>query len=494
MFAKLTGRVWILVLAWGAVAPAGMVGECAGAEGAAPPARIDVGFAETDITPELKPGHPVWLAGYGMGRRAMGVHDPLMARCVVLRSGEDRLAWVSVDLIGLQLPEVRKIRERLPGFRNVMVSSTHNHEGPDVIGIWGRSPLSRGVDPNYVELVIERVAAVVREAEKNLAPADAAYGVATDEVLLGDSRQPFVKDGVLRTLRFTSPEGKLLGLVVQWNCHPEALGSRNTQITADFPAYTVAKLKQKYGCPIAYFSGAVGGLMAPPDGVVHDEAGKELKEGDFEYARRYGESVADLAGKALDAVKPIRLAPFVVSTKTIAVPIENKLYRVARLVGVLQRAGREWTGDPENLGPVMGVQEGDAKVDGKFKPLAIETEVGYLRLGELHVACIPGELYPELVYGQIPDPAEPNVDFPDAPREPSVTQTLGSDKWLLFGLANDEIGYIIPRRQWDAAAPYAYGKPMGQYGEINSCSAEVAPIVMNALVRRVREANEAKRP
>jgi len=453
-------------------------------------AGLEVGFSEAEITPPLKPGNPVWMAGYGMGRRAHGVHDPLMARCVVLRHGEERIAWVSVDLIGLQYPEVRKIRERLPGFRYVMVSSTHNHEGPDVVGIWGRSPLHRGVDPNYLQLVMDRVVEAVQAAEKNLSAAEAAYGTATDEELLGDSRLPHVKDGVLRAIRFTNPQGQTAGVVVQWNCHPEAMGSRNNQITADFPHATVAKLKQKYQCPVAYFSGAVGGLMAPPDGVIRDDAGKELKEGDFEYSRRYGEAVATLANKAIDSAQPIGLTPFVASTKTIAVPIENKLYRVARLLGVLQRSGREWTGDSENPGPVMGVEAGDAKVGDKIKPLAIETEVGYLRLGELHVACIPGELYPELVYGQIPDPAEPNVDFPDAPREPSIVASLGGEKWLLFGLANDEIGYIIPRRQWDSEAPFAYGRSAGQYGEINSCSAEVAPIIMSALARRVQEARE----
>lgn len=448
---------------------------------------LDVGFAETEITPPLKPGNPVWLAGYGMGRRALGVHDPLMARCVVLRDGDSRMAWVSVDLIGLQNPEVRKIRERLTGYRYVMVSSTHNHEGPDTIGIWGRSPLHRGVDANYLQLVIDRVVEAVEAAAKQLAPATPSYGTATDENLVGDSRLPHVKDGVLRVLRFRNSTGRTSGLVVQWNSHPEAMGSRNTQITADFPHATVAKLKQKYDCPVAYFSGAVGGLMAPPDGVIRDDSGKVLLEGDFEYSRRYGEAVADLAAKAIEAAQPIQLTPFAVSTKTIAVPVENKLYRVARAVGVLQRAGREWTGDAEKLGPQLGMQDGDAKVEGKFKALAIETEVGYIRLGELHVACIPGEIYPELVYGKIPDPAEANVDHPDAPREPSVVDCLPSDKWLLFGLANDEIGYIIPKRQWDTAAPYAYGRENPQYGEINSCSAEVAPIIMQALARRVRE-------
>ena len=64
---------------------------------------------------------------------------------------------------------------------------------------------------------------------------------------------------------------------------------------------------------------------------------------------------------------------------------------------------------------------------------------------------------------------------------------MPSDKWLLVGLANDELGYIIPKRQWDKSAPYAYGKDGGQYGEVNSCSPEVAPIIMQALKLRIEE-------
>jgi hypothetical protein len=63
---------------------------------------------------------------------------------------------------------------------------------------------------------------------------------------------------------------------------------------------------------------------------------------------------------------------------------------------------------------------------------------------------------------------------------------------MLLGLANDEIGYIIPKRQWDQAPPFAYGRAKDQYGEINSCGPEVAPILMRALANRVREANANK--
>ena len=67
-------------------------------------------------------------------------------------------------------------------------------------------------------------------------------------------------------------------------------------------------------------------------------------------------------------------------------------------------------------------------------------------------------------------------------------KSLPGEKLLVFGLANDEIGYIIPKRQWDRKSPYCYGRKKSQYGEINSCGPDVAPIIMKALADRVREA------
>lgn len=443
-------------------------------------------FGECDITPHVAGRRPVWIAGYGMNRRATGVHDPLIARAVVLRQGEAKIALVAVDLVGLQRPEVLAIRARLAEFSYVMVSSTHNHEGPDVIGLWGPSPLASGVDRRYLDLVVERVSQLVRDTAEQCQLARVEYGTAEDESLLGDSRLPKVYDGVLRCLRFTSlADDRPLGILLQWNCHPESLGSRNTLITADFPWATVAAMRERHGCPVAYFSGAVGGLMGTPDGVVKDAAGKLLSEGTFEYARVYGELVADLAGKALQNSEPIELAPFVVSTKPVAAPLANPLYMAGRMLGVLKREARVWTGDSEAPGELLrgGLPEG--------VPPAVETEVAYLRLGELHVACIPGEIYPELVYGKFQEPVEPHVDFPAAPLETPVMQLLPGPKCLLFGLANDEIGYIIPKRQWDQERPYAYGRDKSQYGEINSIGPEAAPIVLQALQNRIREAEHS---
>ena len=152
--------------------------------------------------------------------------------------------------------------------------------------------------------------------------------------------------------------------------------------------------------------------MAPPGGRIHDADGNEIKDGSFDYARRYGEEIANLADKAFAAAEPIELTPFVVSAKAITVPVENSYYKTARALGVLQREGIPWTGNFEEVLPPQSPDAGE-------KLAAVESEVAYLRLGDLHVVGIPGEIYPELVYGKFQEPADPGADEPQH-REPTA--------------------------------------------------------------------------
>lgn len=448
-------------------------------------ADLTVGFGEADITPTLGPDTPVWLAGYGQNRRATAVHDPLLVRAVVLSDGRTKVALLCADLVGVMLPTVKAVREKLTGFDYVLVSATHNHEGPDTIGLWGPSPFATGVDEAYMAKLVEACVKAAQQADKAATPAVASYGTAKDESLLGDSRLPKVRDGVLRVLVFHHRDepAKRLGVFVQWNCHPEAMGSRNTQVTADFCWATVAALRKKYDCPIAYFTGPVGGLMAPPDGVVRDEDGNELHEGDFAYTQRYGEMVAALAARAIDDAKPVTLTPIERATRRVMLPLTNPLYIAAWKTGMIRRDAFVWTGDWRKAGRQV---RPDEPLDPSVT-FAVDTEVGYLRLGEVHAAAIPGEIYPELIYGRFENPADPNADYPDAPLEKHAAALLPGDKQLFLGLANDEIGYIIPKRQWDAAAPFCYGRDRGQYGEINSVGPDVAPILMKAIEAVVHE-------
>jgi hypothetical protein len=440
--------------------------------------EFTVGFGETDLTPEMGK-KPVFLAGFGQNRKATKVHDPIMARAVVMADGSEKIALVSVDVVGLFLPSVERIREKLTGYKYVLVSATHNHEGPDTLGLWGPSPVQSGIDPEYLKKVEAGCVEAVKAADKARAPAAARIGTARDADLLNDNRKPIVKHDELVALHFSDPKtSKPLGVLVQWNCHPESLASKNTEITADYIYYTVKYLREAQKCPVAYFTGTVGGLMTTLGLSVKDEKGKELADGTFEKADRYGYLLAKLAEKALKDAGPITLTPFDVRTRELLVPVDNNIYRLAWSFGVLDRTMYLWEGTatPKKFVATKEVS----------KPVAVKTELGYLKLGALEVAAIPGEIYPELVLGKVENPADPGADFPDAPIEPAIYDQLKSKHRMLIGLANDELGYFIPKRQWDEKEPFCYGLKKAQYGEMNSVGPDAAPVICNAFKELVK--------
>jgi hypothetical protein len=437
-------------------------------------AALEVGFGEADITPKIDPkGKPVYLAGFGTNRRATGVNDPLMARTVVLAHGKERIALVSVDLVGFFHANVERVRKSLPGFTYVLISSTHNHEGPDSLGLWGRSYLQSGVDPDYIALVEKRIALAVTQADKVKKPVKARIGTIAAPELLRDSRLPIVKHDELVVLQFLDAKtDQNAGLVVQWNCHPETLSSKNTLVSADYVGYTVEYLRKKQRCPVLYLTGTVGGLMTSLGVEVKNEKGELLKDGTFEKTKRYGELLGQAAEKAVARSQPVTLTPFTVRSRQVFLPMDNKVYLALMIARVLVGEAYLWKEGMDRGEPVK-------KVDPD-KRHAIRTEVAYLRLGDLDVACIPGEIYPELVLDRVVDPAEPEADFPNAPIEPATYKQMKGPHRMIIGLANDEIGYIIPKRQWDAKAPFCYKRKTAQYGEINSLGPDTAPILCAA--------------
>jgi len=87
---------------------------------------------------------------------------------------DGRVAIVSVDLVGYFNSEVETIRSMIDpsaGIDYLTVSSTHQHEGPDTLGIWGPDPTTSDVDYGYLDFVDQSVAQCVSDAAASLTPA-----------------------------------------------------------------------------------------------------------------------------------------------------------------------------------------------------------------------------------------------------------------------------------------------------------------------------------
>jgi hypothetical protein len=425
---------------------------------------------------------PVWIAGFGNSRAANGVHDDLWARTIVIDNGSSRIAIVVLDAIGFMNDDIIDVRKRIPAEAAVtytIITSTHTHEGPDLLGLWGKTPFRSGINPEYMEFVKDQAAKSVIDAVKNMRPArlEVSQDLTGGIPLVKDTRKPEVFDSGLRFIKAVDSEnGTILGSLLSWADHAETLWSDNLLITSDFPHYfREAVEKGVYrgdtlvtpgiGGVAVYINGAIGGLMTthPSLGVKDPFTGREIKEPTFEKAEAEGKQLAMLALNAMHNPSEVMdSANISLIVRGLSLPIANTMFKLGTAAGVLKRGTVGW--------------------------MKMRSELSVFNIGPLSFATLPGEVYPEIINGGVEAPAE--GDFGISPVEiPSVREMMAGKYKFVFCLANDEIGYIIPKSQWDVDAPFGYGRTDSPYGEENSLGPETAPILHTKLKEMFSELN-----
>ena len=421
-----------------------------------------------------------WMAGFSQKRAANGVHDDLWARAMVIDDGKTRLAIVAVDLLGFTHKNVINVRKSIPASAGVtysIVCSTHTHEAPDFLGMWGGSVLKSGVNKAYELFVEQQVTRAIVQAVEKLRPARLRFAqdLTGADSLLMDTRKPLVKDaGLYSMLVLDAVKDSTLGTLVVWGNHPETLWSKNTLLTSDFPHYVRDYLEKGIqqgdsvvqkglGGTVVYASGCVGGLMTTsPKVTIQDPlTGERFKEPTFEKADAQGKHLAMLIYKSLQQdTTTARPADIRLKAHTIEIPLDNKLFRLAVGLGVLDAGFSSW---------------------GNFR-----SEIAAFRLGEASFLCVPGEIYPEIVNGGVENPV--GADFGIKPIETPPLRSLMPGKYkFVIGLANDELGYIIPKSEWDTEAPHIYNQENKPYGEVNSTGSETAPKLYRAMAGLLRD-------
>jgi hypothetical protein len=428
---------------------------------------------------------PVWIAGFGNGRAANGIHDDLWARTMVIDDDRTRLAIVVIDAIGFMNDDIIDVRSRIPadaGVTYTIVTSTHTHEGPDLLGLWGKSPLKSGINKEYMEYVKNQIAKSVTTAVNSLRPA--RLKVSEDLTgaipLVKDTRQPEVFDSGLRLIRAIDKEnGNTLGSLIAWADHAETLWSDNLLITSDFCHYVregVEKgvyngdslVKPGIGGVAVYINGAIGGLMTThPSLTVKDPfSGQEFKEPTFGKAEAQGKNLALLVLNSMEKpAEVIDSAGISVIVRTLLLPIDNIKFRLATTLGILDRGTSGW--------------------------MKMRSELSVFNIGPLSFATLPGEVYPEIINGGVESP-EGRDFYIDPVEVPSVREMMTGKYKFIFCLANDEIGYIIPKSQWDVKVPFTYERNNAPYGEENSLGSETGPLLHKNLREMLTELKKSQ--
>jgi len=461
------------------------------------PGNLKVGFSATPITPKIhdnwqdkdrnykyepKKGDtytdgncngkfdPVWIAGFSNSKPANGVHDDVWARTMLIDDGKTRLAIVIIDAIGFMNDDVVDVRKMIPasaGITYTVIASTHTHEGADLLGLWGKSPFKSGINKEYLAFVKKQIVTSVLEATLNMQPArlEISQDLSSAGSMVKDTRRPEVFDSGMRMIKAVDRDnGQTLGSMVVWGNHPETLWSQNLLISSDFPHYLREgiekgvfnenkQMKPGIGGICVYANGSVGGLMTthPSLAIKHPFTGAELFEPTYEKTEAQGNTLSMIALNAMEKPEEIiDAAAISLVVKTIPFNIDNTLFRLAAALGVMKRGTMGW--------------------------MKMRSELAVITIGPITFVTIPGEIYPELVNGPVESPI--GNDFGIQPLEvPSIRDLMPGKYKFILGLANDEIGYIIPKSQWDVKPPFTYGREKAPYGEENSLGPETAGVI-----------------
>ncbi|MAE72297.1 MAG: hypothetical protein CME06_17745 [Gemmatimonadetes bacterium] len=248
-----------------------------------------------------------------------GINDGIWARSIAIENEQGIATLImSVDFAAMMHDFINPVKRRISEhavdlgidlpYENIVISSTHNHNSPDALGLWD---LPRGgLDQRYIHGagqridlddtgVLDRMLLSAVEALAGMKPSlvrsaqgrpIACYDPETnlllrDEdcvlynnygqninpepgyhrfVVQNDLREPWVRNMAITVLQFAelAPNGEVgetIATLVNFANHPEVLGSAEGNIqSSDYPHYVRERLEGALGGISVFVSGTVG--------------------------------------------------------------------------------------------------------------------------------------------------------------------------------------------------------------------------------------------
>jgi len=364
---------------------------------------LTVGAASAVITPPRRKGS--YIAGFGPNRTSSGVLDPVEARALYLHDGERGAVLVVVDAAGVSNDWVWHLRSRLSRDADMplAVIATHDHHGPDLMGIWGpwflwTVPIRSGVDPLYLAWLDERIVDMVDRAIRDARPARVviAKGEAPARGLCYNERgDPEHWDRTVGVVKIEDLDGATISTLINFGCHPETLWDENTLFSADYPGVLRDRVEDALGGVAIFLPGSLGAM------VTADIPRSTPFEERVDFMRHLG---AEVAGIAIEAVKKGGDATgggrLLYDRQVLSLPLNLWAPRMAVRLGILSRPVKE----------------------GRFL-----TEVNLLELGDTQFVLVPGEVPPEV--GE------------------ELKALMDAKHRFVVSTANDELGYVLNLKQ-----------------------------------------------
>jgi sugar phosphate isomerase/epimerase len=279
-----------------------------------PAAELTAGVAVIDITPPV--GYR--MSGYFRERLNTGTLNPLYAKAIVLRQGDESAALVFCDIIGLSLDVTSRVRRQaaektgIPA-SNILIAATHTHTGPLYFGALRKhfhdlAVARYGSDPcekvDYPSELVAKLVKVITQAQAAAKPVRLEAGVAEQQGL-SFNRRFHMKSGTVRfnpgvlnpdIVRPAGPidpevgivffrkadSGRAAAALVNFALHLDTVGG--SLYAADYPFHLEQSLRATFGKEfvLLFGTGACGDInhidVTKKERLKTDYIGKTLAE------------------------------------------------------------------------------------------------------------------------------------------------------------------------------------------------------------------------
>lgn len=380
----------------------------------AQPADFRVGFAQEDVSTS----RTVTLGGYGTyyglprstRKNGQGIHDRLFASSLAITGANGKsVVIVGVDSVGLSDVSVRRIRSAFERSMQVsqpyelVISASHTHHAPDTMGIWGALPFFTGRDVEYMKFIEDRIARSALRAYLARQAASLSLG----QSFLGTTGG----DHAVSVVLARSPEGRLLGSLTQWSAHPTILDVKNNTLSADYVGAFRHYMEKEWPGTHVFVNGVLGSSYVADthekrsDPFVNGVKDPDVGDG-YERMAQVGWSLFQQVKEAVRSSRVIADSTIAFRRSLVSIELSNLIFSEASRLGIIEKGVRDGRG---------------------------ETSVGWLRIGDVRIANLPGEAFAS-----------------EAQRYRSAMVECGATSTMVFGMTNDWIGYLIPEQSWNS--------------------------------------------
>lgn len=478
-------------------------------------AHWSLGHSQTSLVPENWQDYDLFLGGFISEQNLFTndvreILDDMKVRVIALNDGSGRgtAVFATVDSIGMSNGDIRIVRGMLKEFaeknnlNSINIFATHTHSGIDTQGLWteiyrkwpkniasaifGIGKTEQGTDPEFMEYLYSRVCTAIEKAVSSMTEGDMYY--AEKDIGAGyfnNKNRPSATslDTKLRRFVFAPySKGEKPTMIVNMSAHPDVVGlpvaddeTKGHGVSGDY-IYYMGESITNAGYNFMFFNGAIAGIYIDRVEVKADKR--------VDIASNYGREIGMMTLGLTKTENQIKADPYLMSlnfTKEEAqdwyIPwyenwtpaIERKVEPVLNLR--LSKVEIPVTNPVIKAAGKLGVVNYLIRRSGR--DYYVTTEIGYMEMGkDIKIAFAPGEICTDLIYGGASLTPEGSISG-EAFTGKTLTEIFGEDV-IIFGLANDAVGYIIPDND------YAMALAFGHYHETLSLGKNTASILTKA--------------